>query len=421
MKSESFAALRYRDFRLLWCGQLISMSGTQMQRVAIAWHVFLLTHDPLALGLIGLFRVMPIVGLSLIGGMVADGQDRRRVMLYTQSAMALAAVLLAGLTITGYASAPVIYTVVFLSAAAAAFDGPARQSMVPNLVPHKYVANAFSLNSIMGEIARVVGASVGGVIISATGGVGVVYALNALSFLATIAAVLLMKTTARGKVATRTLSLKALADGFRYMRGSPVIMGAMWMDFAATFFGSANSLLPIFATDVLHVGAEGYGVLAAAPSIGSILAGAIMSTRSQFRRPGMVMLYAVALYGAATIIFGLSTIFWLSLFFFALTGAGDTISMILRQTIRQLSTPDDLRGRMTSINMIFAMGGPQLGELEAGIVANLLGGPFAVVSGGIGCLLSVLLAARLAPALRHYNGEHLQAADSDLAVAAAGD
>ncbi|MBI1802320.1 MAG: MFS transporter, partial [Chloroflexi bacterium] len=279
MKSESFAALRYRDFRLLWCGQLISMSGTQMQRVAIAWHVFLLTHDPLALGLIGLFRVMPIVGLSLIGGMVADGQDRRRVMLYTQSAMALAAVLLAGLTITGYASAPVIYTVVFLSAAAAAFDGPARQSMVPNLVPHKYVANAFSLNSIMGEIARVVGASVGGVIISATGGVGVVYALNALSFLATIAAVLLMKTTARGKVATRTLSLKALADGFRYMRGSPVIMGAMWMDFAATFFGSANSLLPIFATDVLHVGAEGYGVLAAAPSIGSILAGAIMSTR----------------------------------------------------------------------------------------------------------------------------------------------
>ncbi|MBI1801402.1 MAG: MFS transporter, partial [Chloroflexi bacterium] len=249
---------------------------------------------------------------------------------------------------------------------------------------------------------------------------GGVYALNALSFLATITAVLLMKTV-RGKVATRAISLKALADGFRYMRGSPVIMGAMWMDFAATFFGSANSLLPVFALDVLHVGAEGYGVLAAAPSIGSILAGAIMSTRSQFRRPGMVMLYAVALYGVATIIFGLSTIFWLSLFFFALTGAGDTISMILRQTIRQLSTPDDLRGRMTSINMIFAMGGPQLGELEAGIVANLLGGPFAVVSGGIGCLLSVLLAARLAPALRHYNGEHLQAADSDLAVAAAGD
>lgn len=416
MKTNSFAALRYRDFRLLYFGQLISQSGTQMQRVAVAWHVYLLTHDPLALGLIGVFRVMPVVIFSLIGGMVADAQDRRRVMVFTQSAMMLSAALLALATFSGSVSVPIIYASVFLTAAAAAFDGPARQSMIPNIVPRRHVANAFSLNSIMSEVARVVGASVGGVVISSLGGVGVVYAINAVSFLSTIAAVILMKTIVRAKLETRTISLKALSDGFHYLRRSPVIMGAMLMDFFATFFGSANTLLPIFASDILHVGAEGYGLLAAAPSVGSILAGAIMSVRSQVQRPGMVMLSAVAVYGLATIFFGLSTIYVISLFFFALTGAGDTISMILRQTIRQLATPDHLRGRLTAINMMFAMGGPQLGELEAGIVASLWGAPFAVVSGGIGTLIAVLLVAKLAPALRNYDGAHLRESQAEMAA-----
>ncbi|MEP7199935.1 MAG: MFS transporter [Chloroflexota bacterium] len=421
MKTDSFAALRYRDFRLLWFGQLVSQSGTQMQRVAIAWHIFLLTHDPIALGLIGLFRVLPVLGLSLIGGMVADGQDRRRVMIFTQSAMMLAAALLAVVTFTGVVSVPIIYAVVFLSAAAASFDGPARQSLVPNMVPRQHVANAFSLNSIMGEVARVVGAGLGGVIIGSFGGVAVVYAFNALSFLATIAAVLLMRTTVREKLETKAISLKALLDGFRYMRQSPVIMGAMIMDFVATFFGSANALLPFFAENILQVGAEGYGLLSAAPSIGSILAGAFMSVRARFRRPGLVMLAAVGLYGVATTLFGISTVFLLSLFVFAFTGAGDTISMILRQTIRQLSTPDNLRGRMTSINMIFALGGPQLGDLEAGIVAQLWGAPFAVISGGLGCIIAVALMLKFAPALRDYDGAHLHEPQAGLAAAAAGD
>ncbi len=418
MQFDSFAALRYRDFRLLWFGQLISQSGTQMQRIAIAWHVYLLTHDAIALGLIGIFRVLPVLVLSLIGGMVADAQDRRRVMLVTQCTMALAAALLAIATLIGFISVPIIYAMVFLGAAAASFDGPARQSMIPNIVPHRHVANAFSLNSVMGEVARVVGASVGGVIISSFGGVAVVYAINAVTFLSTIIAVLLMKTVVREKLEARTLSLDALKDGFRQLRTSPVIMGAMLMDFFATFFGSANTLLPLIASDVLRVGAEGYGLLAAAPSIGSILAGVVMSVRSHFRWPGRVMLVAVGVYGVATILFGLSNLFWLSLFFFAFTGAGDTVSMILRQTIRQLATPDRLRGRMTAINMMFAMGGPQLGDLEAGIVANLLGAPFAVVSGGIGCVLAVALMWRLAHPLRDYDGKHLRESHGELAVVA---
>ena len=264
-----------------------------------------------------------------------------------------------------------------------------------------------------------VGASVGGVVISSLGGVAVVYAFNAVSFLAVIVAVLGMKTVVRAKLPTRTISLQALRDGFHYLRQSPVIMGAMLMDFFATFFGSATTLLPIYASDILHVGAQGYGLLAAAPSVGSILSGGFMSVRSHFRWPGRVMLGATALYGIATILFGLSSLFWLSLFFFAFTGAGDTISMILRQTIRQLATPDRLRGRMTAINMMFAMGGPQLGDLEAGIVANLLGAPFAVITGGLGCLLAVALIWRLARPLRDYDGSHLREPEPEPAAAIA--
>jgi MFS family permease len=408
MRVDSLASLRYRDFRLLWFGQLVSMSGTQMQRVAIAWHIYLLTHDPIALGLIGVFRVLPVLIFSLIGGVVADAQDRRRVLLLTQTAMMLSAALLAVITFMGNVSAPVIYVLVSLTAVAGSFDGPARQSLVPNVVPREHVANAFSLNSIMGEVARVVGASVGGLVIASLGGVGSVYALNAFSYLAIIGAVLMMRPVPRVKLERKTLSLQAVFDGFRYMRQSPVIMGAMLMDFFATFFGSASTLLPIIASDVLHVGAEGYGILSAAPSIGSILSGALMTMRPHFRRPGRIMLAAVALYGVATILFGLSNIYVLSLFFFAFTGAGDTISMILRQTIRQLSTPDSLRGRMTSINMIFAMGGPQFGDMEAGIAAQLFGAPIAVISGGVGCILAVLLMIRLAPALRDFDGTTLQ-------------
>lgn len=407
--------MRYRDFRLLWFGQLVSMSGTQMQRVAIAWHVYLLTHDPIALGLIGVFRVLPVLIFSLVGGVIADAQDRRRVLLFTQSGMMLAATALAVLTLLGSVSVPVVYLLVALTAVAGSFDGPARQSLVSNVVPREHTANAFSLNSIMGEVARVVGAGIGGLVIASFGGVGTVYALNAVSYLAIIGAVLMMRPVPPVKLEKRTISLQAVFDGFRYMRQSPVIMGAMLMDFFATFFGSATVLLPIIAADVLHTDAAGYGILSAAPSIGSILAGTVMTLRTHFRWPGRIMLGAVAVYGVATVLFGLSSFYYLSLFIFAFTGAGDTVSMILRQTIRQLSTPDSLRGRMTSINMIFALGGPQFGDMEAGIAAQLFGAPFAVVSGGIGCVLAVLLMLKLAPALRDFDGTTLHQMHPDAA------
>jgi MFS family permease len=408
MKSGSFAALQYRDFRLLWLGQLVSQAGTQMQRAAIAWHVYQLTDNPIALGLIGLFRVLPVTIFGLLGGLVADAQDRRKVMLFTQTTMMLTAAALAMMTITGYVNAPLIYAAVFITAAAASFDGPSRQAMITNLVPRKHVANAFSLNSIMSEVGRVVGPGIGGLLIGSAGGLGLVYFINAVSFLATLIALVLIKTVVREKVEAKAISLSGLLEGFRYLRRSPVIASAMLMDFFASFFASADALLPAVARDILRVGAEGYGLLSAAPSVGSILAGVFMSTRGQFKRPGVVMLWAVGLFGAATTLFGLTDNFWLATICFGLTGTGDTISMILRQTIRQLATPDYLRGRLTSINIIFAMGGPQLGNFEAGLVASWLGTPFAVVSGGIGCLLSVALVAKYAKALWNYSGEDLR-------------
>jgi MFS family permease len=408
MNLDSFPALKYRDFRLLWLGQLVSQMGTQMQRVAIAWHIYTLTHDPIALGLLGVFRVLPVFIFALVGGAVADAQDRRKVLLFTQTTMALSAAVLAALTFLGIENAPIIYAAVAVSAGAAAFDGPSRQALVSNVVPRQHLANAFSLNSIIMEVATIVGGSVGGLIIAGLGGVGTVYALNAVSFLAIIAAVLMMSPVPRIKSEGRTFSTAAVVDGIRYLRASPVIWGAMLMDFFASFFASATTLLPIIASDVLHVGAEGYGILSVAPSIGSVIAGYFMSLRShRIRKPGLVMLVSVGVYGLATLLFGLSPYFVLSLFFYGFTGAGDTISMVLRQTIRQLTTPDAMRGRMTSINMMFAMGGPQLGDMEAGIVAQLWGAPFAVVTGGICCIAAVVLVARLCPPLRDFDGRKL--------------
>ena len=411
MRFESFAALRYPDFRLLWSGQVVASAGSQMRRVAIAWHIFQLTHDPIALGLISVFRVLPVLMFSLASGVLADAHDRRKVLLASQGAQLLAASVLAWLTWAHLDSAPIIYLMIALTGVALAFEGPAQQSLVPNVVPREHVANAFSLSSIFDEVASVIGAGVAGLVIAGLGGVGTVYALNAAGYVLVTGTVLLMQPVPPARLSASTMSLRAVFDGARYIRRSPVILGAMLMDFFATFFASANALLPLIAADVLHTDAAGYGILSAAPSLGSIVAGGVMSVRSRVRRPGLVMLAAVAVYGVATVLFGLSGVFILSFILFAFTGAGDTVSMVLRQTIRQLSTPDHLRGRMTSINMIFATGGPQLGDMEAGIAAALWGAPFAVVSGGIGCLLAVLVIAKLAPALRNYDGSMLPEPD----------
>ena len=403
-RQTAFSSLRHRDFRLLWMGQIVSVTGSQMQMVAINWHIYLLTHSALALGLVGLFRAGPIILCSLAGGVVADVIDRRRLMIATQAVMLTSSAILALVTFSGLQRVWPIYLLTAIASAAWAFDTPARQALVPALVPPRDFPNAVSLGMLMFQIGMIVGPALAGFLL-ASRGPGLVYAINAASFIAVIAGLALMRVRGRPAVEdgkeTR-VSVEALMEGLRFVWRTPIIVQTMTLDFVATFFASANQLLPIFAKDILQVGARGLGFLASAPAVGAVLAGLIMARLGILKRQGMIVIVSVAIFGAATVAFGLSRVFWFSLAMLAVTGAADTVSTILRQTIRQLATPNNLRGRMTSVNMIFFMGGPQLGELEAGTVAALVGAPLSVVTGGIGCLVAASIAIVAAKTLRRY-------------------
>ena len=399
-------ALQHRNFRLLWLGQLISATGSTMQTAAILWQVSLLApqaYKGLALGAVGLVKVAPIVIFSLISGVVADALDRRKLMLLTQTGMTLVAAALAVLTFNGLKLLWPVYALAAVSAAFGTFDSPARQSLIPNLVPEEHYPNAISLNSVMMQTASVLGPSLAGIVLAALG-VGWAYAFNAVSFLAVIAGLLLMRgVPVRSADQRPEIGLKSALEGLRYVFAAPLIRSTMLLDFFATFFSSAIMLLPIFAQDILRVGPRGYGWLYAAPALGGMLAGlALVRWAQQIDRRGQVLLVAVFIYGLATVFFGASRSFWLTFLCLVATGAADAVSAVLRNIIRQLSTPDHLRGRMVSVNMIFFMGGPQLGELEAGLVANWLGAPISVISGGLACLLVTLWVGWKTPALRHY-------------------
>jgi MFS family permease len=405
------SALRHRNFRLLWFGLLISFSGSLMQSAAILWHVSLLVPDnrrALALGLVGLVRVIPVVFFSLVSGVAADVYDRRKLMLLTQTVMAALAAALAILTWRGLHTAWPVYAIAAASSAAGAFDLPARQSLIPNLVPREHLPNALTLNTIMFQVAAVAGPGLGGIVIGQLG-IAWAYGINAISFGVVIVALLMMKGVAdarreaRGAEEPTRFTLHAAMEGLRFVFRAPLIRSTMLLDFFATFFSSATALLPIYAQDILGVGASGYGWLYAAPAAGAILTSAVMvKAVDLIDRRGRVLIGAVAGYGLATVAFGLSRNFWLSFACLALTGATDTVSMVFRNLLRQLETPDHLRGRMTGVNMIFFMGGPQLGELEAGLVANWLGAVVSVVTGGIGCIVATVWVAAKTPALRGY-------------------
>lgn len=401
-------ALRHRKFTLLWAGMLISVAGSQMQLWALFWHIRTLSDQPVAVSGVGVARFVPILLLSLFAGLMADRHNRRRLMLTTQSVMMLTALVLAGLTAFGLIRLWHIYLLTALQAAAIAFDTPARQALIPNLLPKADLPSAFSLNSIAMTTGSIVGPALSGVVI-AYAGQEFTYLFNAISYLAVIAALIAMgevpqQAAARLSIA-RGIDWAAIRQGIRFILNSPIILSSMLLDFLATFFSSANTLLPFVAQDILRVGPVEYGWLAGAQSIGGIIAGLALSQRSNLRRQGIILMDAVLVFGAATVIFGLSRWFWLTFLALMLIGAADAVSTILRNTIRQLQTPDALRGRMVSINQIFFMGGPQLGEIEAGVVAQAFGVPAAIITGGLGCILAVGLVGWRWPELRRFNGD----------------
>lgn len=379
-----------------------------MQLAAINWHIYLLTNSKLALGGVGLVRVIPIIFCSLIGGVVADVVDRKRLIIASQTVMLLSAGVLATVTAVGSKSIWPIYLVTAISSAALAFDNPARQALLPTLVPARHFPNAVSLGLVIFQISMIGGPAIAGLILS-DHSPALVYAVNAASFLALICAVLLIRASGRAErtdseTAPR-VSLTALREGLSFVWRTPIIVQTMTLDFVATFFASATVLLPVFAKDILHVGARGFGILSASPAIGAVIAGLVMARLGNIRKQGATIVGSIAVFGAATVAFGFSRFFWLSMLMLAIVGASDTVSTVLRQTIRQLVTPNYLRGRMTSVNMIFFMGGPQLGELEAGALAAIIGAPLAVATGGIGCLIAVVLSFVWSKNLLRYEGE----------------
>jgi MFS family permease len=404
------ASLRNRRFFYLWLGQLLSIAGTQMQIWALFWHIRTLTDQPIALGGVGLARILPIIIFSLVGGVIADSFDRRKILFITQFVAGFLAIGLGLLTQFGQISIWLIYAFTALQAIAIAFDGPARQALVPNLVPSKDLPNAFSMTSIAWQTGSIIGPALTGFVI-AFGGQEAVYYVNAISYLAVIIALILIgpvRQTKTDRIAG--VSWNSIKEGINFIVSKPIILSTMLLDFVATFFASANTLMPIVARDVLHVGVVEYGWLSASPSVGAVLAALVVSQLPEIRRQGQIFLGSVVVFGAATVVFGVSRSLVLAWFALAVTGAADSVSTIIRNTIRQLQTPDHIRGRMTSVNQIFFQGGPQLGEVEAGVVAQLFGAPFAIISGGIGCIIGMWLIIRKWPLLLTYNGdEHIPA------------
>ena len=405
-------ALRIKKFRRYFTGLLISVLGSRMQFTALLWHIATLTDQPIALGLVGLARIIPILLLSIISGLIADMFNRRKIILITQSIETLTAATLGILTLTGHIQLWHLYTLTIIESIASAFDLPARQALLPNLIEDKSILpNAYSIQSIAFQLGSIAGPALAGLVLATPWlGQPYTYIFNAISFFAMIFAVLSL-----GKVDQiitiqrhQGAQWQSIKEGAHFMFTNPMLVSTMFLDFIATFFSSATALLPLFAQEILHVSEVGYGWLSAAQAIGAAAVAITLSQIKNIKPQGPILLISVFIYGAATVAVGLSRTFLPALFFLMLMGAGDAVSTIIRNTIRQLHTPDEMRGRMVSISQIFFRGGPELGELEAGLIAQIFSIPIALISGGIGCILGVGFIMTKWKQLPAYTGEQFE-------------
>ena len=396
-------ALRQRDFRLLWAGQFVSVLGTQMHQVALSWQIYQLTGSVVQLGLLGLVRAVALMIASLFGGALADSRDRRRLMFVTQALLLCLSAGIAAATALGWVSVWLLYVVAMAAAATSAFDGPARQALIPTLVTREQLVAAMSLNSTVFSVARMVGPAAGGLAIAWIGVAGA-YALDAVSFLAVIAALARMR--ARPAIpALRVRGVAAVAEGLRFIVATPIVFGVILIDFLATLLGSATGLAPVFAQNVLGAGPQGLGLLLSAPAAGAVLGGFALSVAPLPSRPGRVVVGAVVTYGVSLALFGLSQTLLGAMLALGAAGAADAISVAMRQAVRNLVTPDELRGRVAASHAAMAMGGPRLGEFQSGMTAALVGPRSAMIGGGIACAAVALAVARLVPQVLRYRIE----------------
>jgi MFS family permease len=384
---DPYAALRSADYRCLWAGNVLASVANQMQRLALGWELYQRTNDAAALGLVGLVQFLPVVLLSLPAGHAADRYSRKGLLMGAQGLMALASLGLATLS-AWQGPVPLVYVCVLFAGLGQAFSSPARWALLPQVVPDHALGNAITWNTGGWQVASLVGPVLSGLVMRQTGGAVASYALAAAGSLA--AAGLLAQVRPRpGERATRGVSLQSFLAGVHFVWGSKLILATITLDLFAVLLGGAVALLPVYARDILQVGPFGLGCLQAAPSIGAFIMAVALAHRPPLRRAGRALLWSVAGFGAATIVFGLSRNVVLSLVMLALTGALDNVSMVVRGTLLQVLTPDAMRGRVSAVNSIFISSSNELGAFESGVTARLFGPVVSVVGGGIGTLLVV--------------------------------
>jgi MFS family permease len=390
--------LRYRDFRLLEAGRFITTFGSEMLTFAIGWELWIRTNSALALGMVGLVQALPILLLSLPAGHVADQYNRRRIVVITEIGLAVCAL---GLAALSYDQGALFLFYLFLLGIgiARAFNDPASSTLLPETIPPELFSQAASWNSSVWQFGSITGPAIGGVIVAIWNRVDVIYLFDAVA--AITFAILVSQIQGRAlPLARKSATLDSLKEGIRFMRDTKVILAAITLDMFAVLFGGAVALLPIYATNILHVGAQGLGIMRAAPSIGAIIMAFIIAHLPPMKNAGRTLLFAVSGFGIATIAFGLSTTFWLSVSMLILLGALDNISVVIRATLMLTYAPNEMRGRVSSVNNIFIATSNEMGAFESGLTAALFGPVLSVVGGGIGTILVVLSVARIWPEMR---------------------
>jgi len=397
MPTHSFKELtRQRAYMRMWFARIFGTTGNQMLMVAVGWQMYELTGSAWDLGLVGLLQFLPALLLTLVAGHVADRHDRTRILALCMAAQAGTALLLMAATQGHWASRGLLLALSVALGIAKAFQMPAQQALVPSLVPSTVLPRALAFSSVGMQTAIIGGPALGGFIYVA--GASVVYAVCAAAFVA--AGVLFLRIGhPHAPPPKEPVSLATVLAGFQFIWQRPVVLGAISLDLFAVLLGGATALLPMFAKDVLHVGPWGLGLLRAAPAVGALCMSVVLTRWPITRRVGRVMFAAVAIYGLATVAFGLSTVFVISLLALWVSGAADMVSVVIRQSLVQLETPDAMRGRVAAVNSIFIGASNQLGEFESGATAALMGPVGSVLLGGIGTLAVAALWMKLFPAL----------------------
>jgi MFS family permease len=396
-KLEAYSAFRSRDYRLVLVALGLSNFGMQMLSVAVSWDLYIQTKSPLVLGNVGFVQVAPFLLFALFAGHVADRYDRRRTMVLTQILQLAASVLL----LAGSRSVLVIYSCLFLSACARAFQWPARQALLPHIVPTEALGNAITWNSSVQEISSVSGPAIAGILLAATGS-RTVYQIQVICAALTLVCFMAVRYRSKPLVNPTAPDAKSLLEGMHFVFQNKLILAAISLDLFAVLFGGAVALLPIYAADILHAGASGLGWLRAAPSVGSVTMALVTAHMPRIRRAGTALLWSVAGFGAATIVFGISRSFWLSIAMLVLVGAFDNVSVVLRQSLIQTKTPDYVRGRVLAFSSIFISSSNQFGAVESGWTAAWFGAVPSVAGGGAATIAVVAICAALSRQLRTW-------------------